>query len=182
MRRTICRKRFLPSPFLGGVLGLVLAFAPASAAPAATAVLTTGLPNHALTPGVRNPAVTQATIHRTICVSGWAASIRPSTSYTTPLKVRQLVAYGFRDRDVGHYEEDHLISLELGGSPRDPRNLWPEPHHILLKNGTDIGSFSKDKLEGLLKRQVCAGAITLAKAQVEEAANWVRYTPARYLR
>jgi hypothetical protein len=24
------------------------------------------------------------------------------------------------------YEEDHLISLELGGAPRDPKNLWPQ--------------------------------------------------------
>ena len=26
------------------------------------------------------------------------------------------------------YQEDHLISLELGGNPTDPRNLWPEPY------------------------------------------------------
>ena len=25
------------------------------------------------------------------------------------------------------YQEDHFISLELGGAPRDARNLWPEP-------------------------------------------------------
>src|SRR3954447_16464956 len=26
------------------------------------------------------------------------------------------------------YQEDHLISLEIGGDPTDPRNLWPEPY------------------------------------------------------
>ena len=26
------------------------------------------------------------------------------------------------------FQEDHLISLELGGDPVDPRNLWPEPY------------------------------------------------------
>jgi len=29
------------------------------------------------------------------------------------------------DKAPSHYEEDHLISLELGGNPRDPKNLWP---------------------------------------------------------
>jgi hypothetical protein len=27
------------------------------------------------------------------------------------------------------YEEDHLISLEDGGDPTDPRNLFPEPYN-----------------------------------------------------
>jgi len=27
------------------------------------------------------------------------------------------------------YEEDHLISLENGGDPKDPKNLWPEPYN-----------------------------------------------------
>jgi hypothetical protein len=27
------------------------------------------------------------------------------------------------------YEENHLISLEDGGDPMDPRNLWPEPYN-----------------------------------------------------
>ena len=25
-----------------------------------------------------------------------------------------------------HYEENHFIALELGGNPRDAKNLWPE--------------------------------------------------------
>ena len=30
---------------------------------------------------------------------------------------------------ISDYEEDHLIPLELGGSPTSPLNLWPEPGH-----------------------------------------------------
>jgi len=54
------------------------------------------------------------------------------------------------------YEEDHVIPLELGGAPRDEKNLWPEPR-----------SHSKhsDPLETSLKRTVCAGALTLAAAR-----------------
>jgi hypothetical protein len=165
---------------LGAPVALVILIAalftagPAAAAYPASGVLRTGLPNHTLTPGATNPAVTQATIHKTICVSGWTATIRPPSSYTTALKVSQLVTYGFSDRRLGDYEEDHLISLELGGSPRSAKNLWPEPHHIVV-GGVDFGSFTKDVLENALKRQVCAGTISLATAQREIAGNWVKY-------
>jgi DNA-binding CsgD family transcriptional regulator len=55
----------------------------ASTDPTATAAgRLSGEPRLALTPGAYNPAVTQATIGRTICVSGWTATIRPSSSYT----------------------------------------------------------------------------------------------------
>src|SRR3954452_12856976 len=108
------------------------------------------------TPGVLNPTVTQATIKRTICRTGWTSTIRPPTSYTEPLKLEQLKAYGEAGRSPSGFELDHLISLELGGAPSDPRNLWPESH----KN-----SFNKDGLENSLRAKVCAGSITLAKAQ-----------------
>ena len=31
------------------------------------------------------------------------------------------------DADMADHEEDHLVPLELGGSPRDPGNPWPGP-------------------------------------------------------
>lgn len=36
--------------------------------------------------GALNADVTQATIHQTICVSGWAATVRPSSSYSSGIK------------------------------------------------------------------------------------------------
>lgn len=108
------------------------------------------------TPGVLNPAVTQTTIKQTICKSGWTATIRPPTSYTNPIKVKELKAYGYGGRSLSGFELDHLISLELGGAPSDERNLWPESH----KN-----SFDKDGLENSLKSEVCSHSITLGKAQ-----------------
>lgn len=54
------------------------------------------------------------------------------------------------------YEEDHLIPLELGGAPRNPKNLWPEPRSQSSKS---------DPLETKLKKQVCKHVITLAKAR-----------------
>ena len=63
--------------------------APTTPAPAAP-VQAGLLPNAALTPGATDPAVTQANIYSTICVSGWTATVRPPESYTENLKEEQL--------------------------------------------------------------------------------------------
>jgi hypothetical protein len=110
------------------------------------------------TPGVLNPDVTQANIGSTICRHGWTATIRPPVEYTNGLKRKQMRLY----RETGSlsdYQEDHLISLELGGHPTDPRNLWPEPY----PRATDV-----DRTENELNTQVCSGQLTLAQAQQRE--------------
>lgn len=104
----------------------------------------------------------------TICVTGWTAHVRPPSSYTTALKQRQLATgYAWRgDADTGDYEEDHLIPLELGGSPSSPANLWPEPY------GNADGASSKDTVENHLHELVCSGAVGLRTAQRAIATNW----------
>jgi len=132
-------------------------------------VLSAALPDGTVTPGAVNPAVTQSNIHRTICVSGYTSTIRPPSSYTTSLKIKQLNS-GYavnNDFSTSDYEEDHLISLELGGAPSDPRNLWPEPYA-----GGD-GARTKDQLENKLHDLVCSGDITLRTAQRAIAVNWM---------
>jgi len=146
----------------------------ASTNPTATAAgRLSGEPRPALTPGAYNPAVTQATIGTTICVSGWTATIRPSSSYTTALKIQQITQYGYADTSTASYEEDHLIPLELGGAPSDLRNLWPEPYVATLPDGRNVGARVKDSFETSLKRQVCAGQITLAAARSRIGIHWV---------
>jgi hypothetical protein len=121
------------------------------------------LPDPRCTPGVINPGVTQANITTTICKSGWTATIRPPASYTNKLKREQITAYGDTDTHTTDYEEDHLISLELGGGPDDPRNLWPEPHP---------SPNPKDKIENDLHRAVCSHRVALAAAQAAIASDW----------
>jgi hypothetical protein len=111
------------------------------------------------TPGVLNPDVTQANIRSTICKHGWTSTIRPPASYTDALKRRQMRAYGEKG-SMSDYQEDHLISLELGGSPADPRNLWPEPYPRAAQ---------MDQQENELNAEVCGGALTLAQAQQKES-------------
>jgi hypothetical protein len=131
-----------------------------------------GEPDPALTPGAVNPDVTQANIATTICVSGWTATVRPPAAYTTALKIRQIVEYGYADTKTADYEEDHLISLEIGGAPRDPNNLWPEPYKVALPDGSSVGARVKDQVENYLHRQVCAGGMTLAAARALIAGDW----------
>lgn len=119
------------------------------------------------TPGALNPKVTQANIRRTICVSGYTKTIRPPVSYTNPLKRRLMAAYGQTGPALG-YELDHLISLQLGGDPKSPQNLWPEPYE------PRPGAHEKDTVETYLKRQVCDGKMTLAEAQRIISTDWTQ--------
>jgi hypothetical protein len=149
-------RRLTPLDFLLGVLlvaAVVLVFAHGHGH-AAHAVLA----DPARTPGVLNPNVTQANIRSTVCRSGWTATIRPPVSYTNALKAKQMRLYG-ETGSLSDYQEDHLISLELGGNPTDPRNLWPEPY----PRAADV-----DKIENELNSEVCSGQLTLAQAQQRE--------------
>jgi hypothetical protein len=126
-----------------------------------------------LTPGVLNPGVTQADIHQTICVSGWTATVRPPAQFTDALKLKGIQDYGFNDPKPKDYEEDHFIPLELGGNPKDPGNLWPEPYYTKV-NSKRIGAPEKDKVENLLRKQVCAAKITLQQAQDQIQNDWFK--------
>jgi hypothetical protein len=115
--------------------------------------------DRARTPGVLNPDVSQANIRSTICTRGWTSTIRPPVSYTDALKKKQMLQYG-ETGSLSDYQEDHLISLELGGSPTDPRNLWPEPYPRASQ---------MDQIENELNAEVCGGHLTLAQAQLQES-------------
>jgi hypothetical protein len=130
--------------------------------------LGTGLfsePDPRCTPGALNPAVTPATIDQTICRSGWTRTVRPRERVTAKEKRASMRAYG-DPATPSAYEYDHLVSLELGGAPNDPRNLWPEP---------GASPNPKDRVEDALHRKVCDGEIPLREAQRIIAEQWVPY-------
>jgi hypothetical protein len=108
-----------------------------------------------LTPGVVNPDVTQQSIGETICRRGWTRTIRPPQSYTNSLKLEQMLVYA-RTGGPGDYQEDHLISLELGGHPTDPRNLWPEPRPQAER---------VDRIENELNLAICTQRMSLIEGQ-----------------
>jgi hypothetical protein len=123
-------------------------------------------PDQKCTPGQLNQNVTQSNIQKTICVTGYTATIRPPVSYTNPLKSELMRSYGLTGASSA-YELDHLISLELGGNPTSPSNLWPEAYL------PTPGAHEKDKVENYLHKQVCDGKMTLAAAQKQITSGWV---------
>jgi hypothetical protein len=171
-------RRALALASLIGLLGSGYAIIPAAGASRAVAITTISraaihcharlglrLPDRRCTPGVTYAKVTQQNIGRTICKSGWTSTVRPPEDYTSDLKVVQIRQYGYQRHSTHLYEEDHLIPLELGGSPKSVRNLWPEFDNGHIPN-------PKDKVENALRDAVCDGTIRLAPAQRAIARNW----------
>lgn len=119
-----------------------------------------------------NPNVTQANINQTICVSGWTATIRPPTSYTSRIK-RKMLSAGVGDNiypktaKMSDYVLDHFVPLGAGGSPKDVKNL-------ILQTVPD--GLKKDGVEALVRRRICSGRITLSDGRAVFMENrWIMY-------
>jgi hypothetical protein len=141
-----------------------------------------------LNPGLANPDITQDKIAETICNKDWkTSSIRPPSSYTTHLKIEQIAEHGFNDTNTGDYEEDHIISLENGGHPRDPKNLYPEAYDTQV-NGQRVGPHENDQIENYVHNGICrdvpdakfstgpkpSHALTLEQGQQILATDWYK--------
>jgi len=59
------------------------------------------MPDEHCSPGATNPAVTQGTIHETICKAGWTATVRPPVAVTDAIKAQSARAYGIPAGTVG---------------------------------------------------------------------------------
>ena len=137
--------------------------APLSSAAPTHCISTNGLPDSFCTPGVTDPRVTEDNLEETICKKGYTTTVRPPVEYTNKLKLAQMETYGYSGQDPRNFEEDHLVSLELGGAPADPKNLWPE---------RGASPNAKDKVENRCHEKVCNHELSLAAAQQEIATNW----------
>jgi hypothetical protein len=125
------------------------------------------LPDPGCTPGARFAKVTTARV----CRSGYAKSVRSVSAST---KNAMYAAYGMSTHFNGdNGEVDHLVSLELGGS-NSRANLFPEAAT------PRPGSHEKDRLENELHHEVCAGTITLRRAQLLIARDWLSAYRARF--
>lgn len=132
------------------------------------------LPDPTCTPGATNPKVTAETMSSTICKPGYTKSIRPPVEITRQEKRLNAESYGYTDA-LGTAEYDHLISLELGGDPNDPRNLWVEPPDP--GKASSVSNNNKDAVENRLHQLVCSGKVPLAQAQQSIATDWTTALP-----
>jgi len=174
MIRTAVTALLLTSTVACGPTGVTPGQTPATQAPGQPVSALTSTGCHVVdgradthcTPGVRNPQVTQLNLASTICRKGWTATVRPPTSYTEPLKLKQMARYG-EPAPASLYELDHIIPLEIGGSPTDPANLFPQPY-------AGRGAHVKDQEENSLNRAICNGRLTLAEGQAQILRDWTR--------
>jgi hypothetical protein len=120
------------------------------------------LPDPNCTPGAVNPKVTPDTLEATICRTGYTKSIRPPKEITESEKKANAAAYSYTGQRSGA-EYDHLVPLEVGGDPNDPRNLWVEP---------GASPNPKDDVELQLHDLVCRGTVPLTVAQQAIATDW----------
>jgi hypothetical protein len=112
---------------------------------------------------VLNPAVTQATIAATICISGWTRTVRPYVSEMKKIKAELLAAIGEPIEHRNRYELDHIIPLALGGAVIDRRNLALQPIEE---------AHQKDAVEACLSSLVCQGKVELQDAQSAISEDW----------
>ena len=188
MRRRWTGQRITVSPLALGLILIALAFAlvalwlllhriPVSA----PALPSTTWPDHALTPGAVDPAVTDADI----CEHGWAPGNPPrhggdltyskaARHTSAAIKEDAFAEYHLTNPHDGgqSWEVDHLVPLALGG--RDAiENLWPES-----RTGDQLNAWAKDRLEYRLYRLVCDPPpgevrVALAQAQAVFRTDWV---------
>jgi hypothetical protein len=136
------------------------------------------LPDHSRTRGAADPTVTEANYREMLCKGAdgkkhhTTDEKRPNSGFTTALKKRQLAAWDYPDKKTGDYEEDHLISLELGGDDSAEENLWPQPY------AGKWGAKTKDTLELELGRRIClletdSDHLPLQKARAAAAGDWI---------
>lgn len=144
-------------------------------------------PDPQCTPGATDGGLPETAL----CPVAHTSTVRPPTTYTEPLKREELgliaapagvPVYEVGVKTLGAYELDHLISLEIGGAPRSPANLWPEPWERDAQHPDGFaqpghGAQTKDKVENELHRRVCEPAgtpshMTLAEAQHLIATDW----------
>jgi hypothetical protein len=179
---------------IGHVVVLMTLVAPSVQAQGDEPVPIIAQPVRSLFPGATNADITPDNVDQNICKTGWSTkNIRPPATYTTALKREQMKSLNYavpnplptiptksgnstrldvtkcveQSANPACYEEDHLISLELGGDPRSPDNLWPEPW---------FGAWNahiKDTLENKLHTMVCSGDIGLREAQQAISTDWV---------
>lgn len=113
-----------------------------------------------------NPDVRPDTIQSTICVPGYALSMRPSSTYMRGIEHKLLRDRGLPTEAAVKYELDHIVPLALGGHPRSLKNLMLQPWE------GDDGAKKKDQLERRLQRLVCAGSLDLREAQAAIYFDW----------
>jgi hypothetical protein len=112
------------------------------------------LPDSVVTPGAIETSDTAIVCHRTT---------KALRHVTAAMHHAIFAAYGIPWSRHAKYEDDHVVSLELGGR-NDNANRWPQPYPQ---------AYSKDSVENWSHRQACSGKLSLPYIQRQIVSDWV---------
>jgi hypothetical protein len=107
-----------------------------------------------------DPRVTQDNLQSTICKRGYTRTVRPPVMVTGRIKHRMMQKAWITD-PARNYELDHIIPLEAGGAPNNPKNFQIQSWHGVCN------AHLKDALENLVHEKICSGEMTLAEGQAQ---------------
>ncbi len=143
-------------------------------------VIKHALPDPGCTPG----AVDKSATVEIIC----GRSTKEVRNTSRSIDKATFAAYGVSRNDGVKRENDHLISLELGGADNDIANHFPQPYEDSEKlirgelSDNELGAHAKDKVENWFHQRLCdqknkvprPGARELLPVlQKQMAVNWV---------
>ena len=112
------------------------------------------LPDSVATPGAIDTSDSGVVCHRTT---------KTLRHVTAAMHHAIFATYGIPWAQHAKFEDDHLISLELGGR-NDNANRWPQPYPQ---------AYAKDSVENWSHRQACRGRLSLPFVQRQIVADWV---------
>lgn len=112
------------------------------------------LPDSLVTPGAIETSDTAVVCHRTTATLRHVSLAMHHAIFAT---------YGIPWARHAKYEDDHVISLELGGR-NDNTNRFPQPYPQ---------AYSKDSVENWARRQACSGKLSLPYIQRQMVSDWV---------
>jgi len=112
------------------------------------------LPDSVATPGAIETSDTAIVCHRTT---------KALRRVTAAMHHAIFAAYGIAWTAHAGYEDDHLISLELGGL-NDNTNRWPQPYPQ---------AYAKDSVENWAHRKACSGQLGLSYVQRQIVMDWL---------
>lgn len=124
-------------------------------------------PNRALTPGRVDNKVTK----QILCSPGYLQA-----HSTIPADVRAKVMKRYNVSPNAQVDIDNLVSVEVGGSFTDVRNLWPQDVCPAFSAGkTCFGIQEKNLVEANLYQRICSGQISMADAQdIVRSGKWIQ--------
>lgn len=118
------------------------------------------------TPGALNPAAV-ANPSRTICSRSYEVRLARRAAAAQTHKLALMLEYG-SPGNPSTYVVAQRVPAEDGGSPANPKNLWPMPVY-----GWG-GALTEATVAFSLHDQICRGAITVRQAARFLKGDWLR--------